>query len=283
MATSATRIPDASPRQIRWLPACPFPPEYNNDDTDVSAQSWRLAALFVSGTSLQQGRTPGYLSMSHQKCPVCRDRKPKRSCPALQQTICTICCATKRLVEIKCPADCVYLSSAKAHPPAVVQRRQDRDVGFLLPLVSDLTETQYRLVVLFQSVVVKHAEHAVPPVLDVDVAEGAAAAAATLETSRKGIIYQHQAVSVPAQRLTDEFARVVADLMTQNASQPSRVERDSAAALRKIEAGARTAAAALADDEAPVYLRLLGRVFAGAGGAAPQDDAPRSGSIITAP
>jgi hypothetical protein len=221
--------------------------------------------------------------MSYQKCPVCRDRKPKRSCPALQQTICTVCCATKRQIEIDCPADCVYLSSAKAHPPAVVQRRQERDLGFLLPLVSDLTETQYRLVVLFQSVVVKHAERAVPPVLDVDVAEGAAAAAATLETSRKGIIYQHQAVSVPAQRLTDEVARVVAELIAQNTSQQSRVERDSAVALRKIEAGARAAATSLAGDEPPVYLKLLGRVFATAGSTSPREDGLRQGSIITTP
>jgi hypothetical protein len=217
--------------------------------------------------------------MSSQKCPVCRDRRPKRSCPALNQTICTVCCATKRLVEIACPSDCVYLTSAKAHPPAVVQRRQERDVGFLLPLVADLTETQYRLVVLFQSITVRHAERAVPPLLDVDVAEGAAAAASTLETAGKGIIYEHQAVSVPAQRLTDEYGRVVAELIAKNQSHQSRVERDAAAALRKIEAGARGAAQALAGDEAPVYLKLLGRVFAAPGNT---DEAPRSG-LITAP
>ena len=108
--------------------------------------------------------------MSNQKCPVCRERRPKRSCPALGQTICTVCCATKRLVEIRCPPDCVYLSSAKAHPAAVVQRRQDRDLGFLLPLVASLSETQYRLVVLFQSVIVRHAAAAMPPIYDVDVA-----------------------------------------------------------------------------------------------------------------
>jgi hypothetical protein len=217
--------------------------------------------------------------MSYQKCPVCRDRRPKRSCPALQQTICTVCCATKRLVEINCPADCVYLSTAKAHPPAVVQRRQERDVGFLLPLVSDLTETQYRLVVLFQSITVRHAEQAVPPLLDVDIVEGAAAAASTLETARKGIIYEHQAVSVPAQRLTDEYGRIVAELIKQNASQQARVERDASVALRKIEAGARTAAKVLAGDEAPVYLKVLGRVFA----ATPSTSEPPQSGLITAP
>jgi hypothetical protein len=226
--------------------------------------------------------------MSNQKCPVCRDRRPKRSCPALGQTICTVCCATKRLVEIRCPPDCVYLSSAKSHPPAVVQRRQERDVGFLLPLVSSLTESQYRLAVLFQSVIVRHAAGAIPPVYDVDVADAGAAAAATLETSGKGIIYEHQAVSAPAQHLTSELRRVVDEIVKQNATQQSRIERDAAAALRQIEDGARKAQAALAGDEPPVYLKLLERIFAARSGpdAAADGRAPSSradGGLIIQP
>jgi hypothetical protein len=224
--------------------------------------------------------------MTNQKCPVCRARKPKRACPALGQTICTVCCATKRLVEIACPADCIYLSSARSHPPAVVQRRQERDLGFLLPLVSDLTETQYRLVVLLQSVIVKHAEGAMPPLQDGEIAEAAAASAATLETAGKGIIYEHQAVSVPAQRLAVELRRVVADLLSRNPSQQSRVERDTAAALRRIEQGARTAERALGGDEPPVYLKLLGRTFTAVPGSA-GDDAPAleppQGNLIIQP
>lgn len=223
--------------------------------------------------------------MSNQKCPVCRGRKPKRSCPARGQTICTVCCATKRLVEIHCPQDCVYLSSAKAHPAAAVQRRQDRDLGFLLPLVANLTETQYRLVVLFQSVIVRHAASAMPPLYDADVAEAAAATAATLETSRKGIIYEHQAVSAPAQRLTGDLRQVVGDIITQNTTQQSRIERDAAAALRQIEEGARRAEKALAGDDAPAYLKLLGRIFAEADQPAPgaPGGQPGGGNLIVQP
>ena len=222
--------------------------------------------------------------MTNQKCPVCRERKPKRACPALGQTICTVCCATKRLTEIKCPADCVYLSSARSHPPAVVQRRQERDLGFLLPLVSDLTETQYRLVVLLQSVIVKHAESAIPALQDRDIAEATAAVAATLETAGKGIIYEHQAVSVPAQRLSAELRRVVSELVDRNASQQSRVERDTASALRRIERGAREAERALVGDETPVYLKLLHRTFVPTPGSIGEDptapDAPAKSVII---
>jgi hypothetical protein len=225
--------------------------------------------------------------MDQLKCPSCRERKPRRDCPALGATICTVCCATKRQVEIACPADCVYLTSARSHPPAVVQRRQERDVAFILPLVSDLTETQYRLLLLFQSTVVTHAAAAVPALRDDDVAEATSAAAATLETARKGIIYEHQAVSVPAQRLTSALAKVVADLGAQAGSQQARLERDGAVALRRIEQGARTAAKALEGDEAPVYLNLLTRMLkdpaAPAEAGAPGGASPTAGGglIIT--
>jgi hypothetical protein len=135
-----------------------------------------------------------------------------------------------------------------------------RDVSFVLPLVTDLTEAQQHLLLLFQSLVVKHSESAVPAILDQDVAEGAAAAAATLETARKGIIYEHQAVSVPAQRLTSELGRAIAELARQSGSQ-ARLERDAAIALRRLEKGARTAADLLVGDEPPVYLKLLGRLL----------------------
>jgi hypothetical protein len=221
--------------------------------------------------------------MGQQKCPVCRERRPKRSCPALGTTICTVCCATKRQVEINCPLDCVYLSSARTHPPAVVQRRQERDVSFILPIVSELTETQYRLLLLFQSATVKHAHGAMPNLRDEDIAEAAAAAAATLETARKGIIYEHQAASVPAQRLMSDLGRVVADLSAQAGSQQSRLERDAAVALRRLEQGARTAAKALEDDAPPVYLNLLTRMLKAPGGApdAGPSTPPSGGLIIT--
>jgi hypothetical protein len=219
--------------------------------------------------------------MSNQKCPACRERKAKRSCPALGQMICTVCCATKRMVEINCLPDCTYLSSARSHPPAIVQRRQERDLSLLLPAISDLTDAQYRLLLLFQSVTVKHARGATPALQDVDVAEAASAAAATLETAGKGIIYEHQAVSVPAQRLTTEFGRVLGELVAQNSSQQARIEREAAVALRRLERGARTAQTALAGDDPPVYLQVLTRMMTdNAGGPAPAKGAAESRLII---
>ncbi len=86
---------------------------------------------------------------------------------------------------------------------------------------------------------------------------------------------------MPAQRLSTELRRVVDDLIRQNSTQQSRVERDSAAALRRVERGARTAATALAGDEQPVYLKLLGRVLGAQDSTQP--GAPDKGSLIVQP
>ena len=108
----------------------------------------------------------------HPTCPLCGARKAKRECPALGRVICAVCCGTKRLTEIPCPDSCSYLTAARTHPAATVQRRHERDLRFFLPLVADLTEPQSRLVLLFQAVLLRHAAQAIPAVLDPDVAEG---------------------------------------------------------------------------------------------------------------
>ncbi len=95
-------------------------------------------------------------------CPLCSTRKAKRACPGVHREICAVCCGTKRLTEIACPPDCPYLATARVHPPAVVMRQQDRDMGFVLPRISDLTEMQYRLFLYVQALVLQHAKATIP-------------------------------------------------------------------------------------------------------------------------
>ena len=198
-------------------------------------------------------------------CPLCSTRKARRACPALGREICPVCCGTKRLVEIACPADCQYLSASRAHPPAVVQRQQERDLRFLLPRISGLSEMQYRLFLLLQAAVVHHARQALPPLRDVDVAEAAATAAATIETARKGIIYEHQAASLPAQRLATELGRSIAEISSKAGAEASRVERDAAAALRALESVVRAAETELPDPADPrgSWLAFAARIMRG--------------------
>ena len=195
--------------------------------------------------------------MSSSVCPSCRRRKGRRACPALHASICTTCCGTKRLTEIACPPDCGYLATARTHPPAVVQRRQEREARLLAPLLHDLTPRQHRLFFFIQSVVGRYRPASLPPLQDLDLADAAAALAATIETERRGIIYEHRATSLPAQRLEAELK---AALDGQRAHAAGSFDRDLVVVLRRTERAARHAREAL-DGGQTVYLDFLERVL----------------------
>ena len=144
-------------------------------------------------------------------CPLCRQRKARRECPAMGHTICSVCCGTKRLVEIRCPDDCGYLSSAREHPAAVVRRQQEQDVARLLPTIRHLTERQSQLFFLFQSVIARHKPDALMRTVDSDVVDAAGALAATFETAARGVIYEHRPGSLSAERLTSGLKPVLAE------------------------------------------------------------------------
>jgi hypothetical protein len=208
-------------------------------------------------------------------CPLCRQRKGKRACPALQQTICPVCCGSKRLTEISCPSDCVYLTSSREHPAAVVKRQQERDVGMLLPTIRHLTERQYQLFFLLQSTIARHTPGGLARLLDVDVAEAAAAVAATLETASRGVIYEHAAQTLPAQKLANELKATIEEIRQHGA----RVfDHEAAVTLRAIEQGARAAAS---DASGTAYLTLMHRLLqAGTSGAASKPATTPPSSLI---
>jgi hypothetical protein len=169
-------------------------------------------------------------------CPVCNVRKAKRSCPALGKQICAVCCGTKRLVEIRCPADCPYLSASRTHPPAIVQRQQEMDRAIMLPLLQALTERQARLFLMCAAVASRHEGDVLQKPVDEDIEQAAGALAATLETSSRGIVYEHQPSSLAAARLLGELRAVLDDL---EKNMGSAIERDAAVALRRIEHAAK--------------------------------------------
>jgi hypothetical protein len=190
-------------------------------------------------------------------CPSCHQRKARRSCPALGQTICPVCCATKRLTEINCPPDCGYLASAREHPAAIVRRQQERDVAVLLPSIRHLTERQHQLFFLFHSVIARYVPDGFARLNDDDVAEAAAATAATLETSSRGVIYEHPAASPIAQGL----ARALTAMLEEVRAQGTKVyDGETAIALRAIEQGARETRRVAGEDQG-AYLALVGRLL----------------------
>ena len=169
-------------------------------------------------------------------CPLCNQRKAKRACPALGKQICAVCCGTKRLVEISCPADCGYLAAARTHPPAVVARQQEMDRALLLPLMQGLSERQARLFLLLAAVVARHQSEMLQSLVDEDIVEASGALASTFETAGRGIIYEHQPASLVAARLLTELKALVTEV---GKTAGIGVERDAAIALRRLEQAAK--------------------------------------------
>ena len=190
-------------------------------------------------------------------CPQCGLRKARRACPALSQQICAVCCGTKRLVEIACPADCAYLATAREHPPAAVVRRQQDDLGAVVPFMQDLDRRQSSLFFLVLTFLARRPSSDLPPLIDDDVVDALNALATTYETAARGLIYEQRPPSLPADRLMNELKPLLADA---GQGGGSAFERDAAVVLRRVETAARQSR-----PDSPTgrrdFLDLLGRII----------------------
>jgi hypothetical protein len=178
-------------------------------------------------------------------------------------------------VEIQCPATCGYLASAREHPAAVVKRQQERDVAVLLPTIRHLTERQYQLFFLFQTLVARHVPDGFARLTDEDIADASGAFASTLETAARGVIYEHPPQSLVAQRLVTEMKTMLAQMKEQGATV---YDREAAIVLRAIEQGARDIGKIGPADTG--YLDLVGRLLQVNRPAGTSEEAPAASSLI---
>src|SRR5262252_175194 len=163
-------------------------------------------------------------------CPLCGNRRARRSCPAVGQQICAVCCGTKRLTQIACPSDCPWLASAREHPAAVVVRQQQHDVALMLQVMRDFDQRQSQLFLLINTFLLKYQAPEIQPLVDDDVAEAMAALASTYETASRGLIYEHRPASLPAERLVTAVKPILAKA---GAGGGSAFDRDLAVVLRR--------------------------------------------------
>jgi hypothetical protein len=156
-----------------------------------------------------------------------------------------------------------------------VKRQQAEDVARLAPTIRHLTERQYQLFFLFQSVITRHRPDGLARLVDNDVADAAAAFAATLETASRGVIYEHRPQSLPAQSLATALKALLDEIRNGGAKV---YDGEAAIVLRAIEQGARTLHAPHESDA--VYLELARRLLQVDASEAAQQAAASSGSLI---
>lgn len=122
----------------------------------------------------------------------------------------------------------------------------------MLPTLQHLTERQHQLFFLFHTAIARHTPEGLARLLDIDVADAAAATAATLETAARGVIYEHTPQTLPAQRLAVELRTMLKEMRDAGATVS---DREAALVLRAIEKGARGSA------EPTAYLEVMGRLL----------------------
>lgn len=143
------------------------------------------------------------------KCPSCQSRKGKRFCPGLNQTICSVCCGEKRVVEIRCPADCPFLQSGSQYQSQRHYIRQMRGPDAALfeevlfekqQILHSLQAVLVRLHRVFRDFSDRHAQEAVEKVLQ------------TCETESKGVIYQYSSTTPHVQAAIKDLLEEVGRL-----------------------------------------------------------------------
>jgi hypothetical protein len=165
-------------------------------------------------------------------CPLCRQRKGKRACPAKGELICAQCCGTKRRVEIDCPDDCTWLGG-HAGTWEGRETERTRDLRRLAPSLERLSDAQARL--FFLSLVGLTGLRAGRRDLgDALLLEAVAALRKTVETREKGILYEHPADDLRAQGLVHELGRLF-EAKDEEGALHTPADADLLAVLRALE------------------------------------------------
>lgn len=145
------------------------------------------------------------------KCISCDKRKAKRYCPALRASICPVCCGEKRGVEIRCPLDCVYFVEGQKHQQLKVMHQRLRKEGAVSYVRR--AELYNRNPGVFARIekIFADAFRANRKLRNEDVVRALDLVKSTLDTEKKGLIYQHQSENSFANELSTRILIALTD------------------------------------------------------------------------
>ena len=157
------------------------------------------------------------------KCILCDRRKGKRFCPAKNTSICAQCCGEKRVIEINCPSDCIYLHSGQAYQSIKkysAQLQQEED-----PLRRrKLYETSQNFSGLFgemEKTIINYAGN-LQTLTDEHILQAVNLLKQTYQTEQKGVIYEHTSSNPLTQALFRDLRNFLEAIrMGENSGFPS--------------------------------------------------------------
>lgn len=143
------------------------------------------------------------------KCIICEQRKAKRYCPAKRRSICPVCCGEKRGVEINCPLDCPYYVEGQKYQQEKITRQRLKKEG-AQPYIRR-AELYNKNPEIFAKI-----ELALATLFRMDgkltngeVAEALELVIKTLDTEKKGILYEYRSEN----RIVNELSGRVLDIL----------------------------------------------------------------------
>lgn len=160
------------------------------------------------------------------KCLICERRKGKRHCPAKNGYICPVCCGDKRGVEINCPLDCTYYVEGQKYQQEKVSRQRLRKEGarsFIRRAEmynknpSIFNDIEIALVNLFRTN---------NRIRNVDLAEGLGLVIKTLDTEKRGLVYNHRSENSFANEISARVLRIIRDYKDNIELRKSRISID---------------------------------------------------------
>jgi len=160
------------------------------------------------------------------KCILCEKRKPKRYCPAKRTSICTVCCGEKRGVEINCPLDCpYYVEGLKHHQQKMMHQRIKKEGAKSYVRKAELYKHNPELFAHLEKGFVS-IFRADKSLTNRDLVSGLDMAKKTLETEKKGLLYQHQSGNHYADEISNHVLRIVSEFKDNPDLGPNRITLD---------------------------------------------------------
>lgn len=144
------------------------------------------------------------------RCPLCQARKPKRWCPARNESICAVCCGREREATIRCPYGCEFLREARRHEP--LAELDPKTVPYPEVELTHRFLEENGLLGQFLGESLWLAAVSQPEAVDADVQEALDALVRTYRTLQSGLIYETRPANPYAAAISASVRARIADL-----------------------------------------------------------------------
>jgi hypothetical protein len=160
------------------------------------------------------------------KCLFCEKRKGKRHCPAKNGYICPVCCGEKRGVEINCPLDCTYYVEGQKYQQEKVSRQRLRKEG--VGSFIRRAEMYDKNPEIFKDIEIAlvNVFRTNNRIRNVDLAEGLGLVLKTLDTEKRGLVYDHRSENSFANEISDRVIKIIREYKDNIELRKSRISID---------------------------------------------------------